>query len=177
MQLGILSSPIIFKPPLKSFNGHINKLVTVVDQITPPGGKCIFINEGNLPIVSIHNTHRCMYFGERSALEKFNMSLKKVGEAVPASVNLEVEMRQFDTAEEDKVNEAVPSRSWSGELDNIGARIDDEVDNLEEKLGKLQHAVVPDVQEKVIEEDDIENSVNNVKKEFNNSYGSCKSDK
>ena len=193
MKLGILSSPIIFKPPLKSFNGHINKLVAVVNQITPPGGKCIFINEGNLPIISIHDTHRCMYLGERSALEKFNMSLKKVGEAIPANVVLEVEKRKVDTTEEEipkKDTGTVPSSLWSEDLEKIGARLD-YMDDPEEKFKQQQQVVETDevvgtdeevetdevVEDVITDEDDIKNSEENVKKEFNSSYGSFESDK
>ena len=76
LKLGIVSSSTIFKPPLKSFNGSINNLEVVVEQITPPGGKNVCITEGNIPIVSIHKTFSCQYFGEKAAVDKFNNNLK-----------------------------------------------------------------------------------------------------
>ena len=79
LKLGIIFAPTIFKPPLKSFNGSIMNLVDVLGQITPPGGKNVFVNEGNLQVINIHDTFTCEYFCEKVALERFNKSLKTAG--------------------------------------------------------------------------------------------------
>ena len=76
LKLGIISAPIVFKPPVKSFNGPLSNLDNLVNQITPPGGKNVFINEGNLQITAIHSAFSCEYFGEKSALDMLDKKLR-----------------------------------------------------------------------------------------------------
>ena len=78
LRLGVVSCPIVYSPPLNSFNGSIENLENVVMQTSPPGGTAIFINEGRLPITGIHKHIRCQYYGEKCALEKFDKTLEAV---------------------------------------------------------------------------------------------------
>ena len=76
LKLGIVSAPIVYKPPLKSFNGPICNLETVINQITPPQGKSVFVNDGNLVITAIHSNVSCQYVGVKIALEQFDRKLR-----------------------------------------------------------------------------------------------------
>ena len=107
---GILSSSTIFKPPLKSFNGSIINLETVVEQITPPGGKIISITEGNIPIVSLHKTFSCLYFGEKAAVEKFNNKLN-------AGV---VEFTPTEKVLVENLDDSGISDTWRKEMEDAG---------------------------------------------------------
>ena len=106
---GIVSAPLVFKPPLKSFNGPLSNLENVVNQITPPGGRCVFINEGNLVLSAIHATFGCEYYGQRSALEQFDKKLRAGTEVV----------RNFDEISNENNGEYIQLGS-----DNVGGEHD-----------------------------------------------------
>ena len=104
LQLGIVSCPIVFRPPLMTFNGPLQELESVVVQVTPPSGKIVLINEGCLQIPSIHRTLSCEYVGEKSAMEKMDKNLRaRHGEIGPAN------------NEEESVKEAVVGDGNTGE--------------------------------------------------------------
>ena len=100
---GLISSPIVFKPPLKCFNGPISNLENVVDQISPPGGKSVFINEESLIITAIHSNFSCEYYGEKNALDHFDKKLRS-GSGVVKDV----------TISESNCNETLPNENNSG---------------------------------------------------------------
>ena len=126
LKLGIIFAPTIFKPPLKSFNGSILNLVDVLGQITPPGGKNVFVNEGNLQVINISDTFTCEYFCEKAALERFNKSLKKAGvvEVAPGVMHPEEQSpaEQVSDEKESELNDSGISLRDSQEAGHSSAR-------------------------------------------------------
>ena len=126
LKLGIIFAPRIFKPPLKSFNGSILNLVDVLGQITSPGGKNVFLNEGNLQVINISDTFTCEYFCEKAALERFNKSLKKAGvvEVAPGVMHPEEQSpaEQVSDEKESELNDSGISLRDSQEAGHSSAR-------------------------------------------------------
>ena len=75
---------ILFEPPLKMSNGDLkNNLKQFIRKISPTNAKIAFLNQGNLPITSIHtalgdSAEEVVYFGNKQALDKFLSVKEKV---------------------------------------------------------------------------------------------------
>ena len=122
LKLGIVSAPIVFKPPLKAFNGPMSNLEEVVNQITPPGGKSIFINEANLVITAIHETHSCEYYGEKNALARLDKNLRSGTEIVKLDFVGEDALNINSDVLANKVN---GGQEISKSVDGVGSGDDD----------------------------------------------------
>ena len=74
---GVCSVPLVLRPPVKSYNGPLNNLSGLVNQITLTGGdnRVIFLNLVNTDFVSIQSSNSVQYMGNKFALKRLSQFL------------------------------------------------------------------------------------------------------
>ena len=105
--------------PLKTYNGKLSNLRTVVNDITLPGSRIVSINEGEAGIISIHMEglpKSIHYVGSSDQLQKLKKVIEKDGHSV---TDIDFKLKEHTdevTVEESEVENAPEGKAESEEV-------------------------------------------------------------